>query len=220
VSTMGPPVEWQIVGVFHDARNRGARRENAPEIDVPFWQSPMPWVRISARTAADPASLSNSIAAAVHSVDPDLALDQVTTMEQAVNEWLADDRFAMLLFAGFAGVALVLAAIGIYGVMSFAVAQRTHEIGLRMALGAGPAQVLRLILQEGMLLACVGLALGLGGTYFVGRTMKSILFEVAAIDPVAIGVVSAVLFLSALLACYFPARRAMRVDPMVALRYE
>jgi putative ABC transport system permease protein len=220
VSTIGPPVEWQIVGVFHDARNRGARRENAPEIDVPFWQSPMPWVRISARTAADPASLSNSIAAAVHSVDPDLALDQVTTMEQAVNEWLADDRFAMLLFAGFAGVALVLAAVGIYGVMSFAVAQRTHEIGLRMALGAGPNQVLLLMLREGMLLAFAGLVLGLGGTYFVGRTMKSLLYEVPAIDPVAVSAVVAVLLLSALLACYFPARRATQIDPLVALRYE
>ena len=114
----------------------------------------------------------------------------------------------------------MLAAVGIYGVMSFAVAQRTHEIGLRMALGAGPNQVLLLMLREGMLLAFAGLVLGLGGTYFVGRTMKSLLYEVPAIDPVAVSAVVAVLLLSALLACYFPARRATQIDPLVALRYE
>jgi putative ABC transport system permease protein len=129
-------------------------------------------------------------------------------------------RFVTWLFAGFAGVALVLAAIGIYGVMSFAVAQRTHEIGLRMALGAGSREVLAMVLREGMLLAAAGLVLGLGGTYFVGRAMKSILYGVSAVDPVAIGAVAIVLLLSAALACYLPARRATRVDAMVALRYE
>jgi len=104
--------------------------------------------------------------------------------------------------------------------MSFAVAQRTHEIGLRMALGAGPAQVLRLVLQEGMLLALAGLVVGMGGTYFVGRVMKSMLYQVTVIDPVAFSAVTVVLLLSALLACYIPARRATRVDPMVALREE
>jgi putative ABC transport system permease protein len=220
LSSLGPPVSWQIVGIYHDVHNRGVRRESYPEIIVPLWQSPLPVVRIEARTIGDPATMTASVAAAVHSVDPDLALDQVRTMDQLVDESLAGDRFVTLLFAGFAGAALVLAAIGIYGVMSFAVAQRTHEIGLRMALGAGPGQVLRLILREGMVLACVGLVFGLGGAYVVGRTMKSILYEVTPIDPVAIGAVSAVLFLSALLACYLPARRAMRVDPIVALRYE
>jgi putative ABC transport system permease protein len=147
-------------------------------------------------------------------------VDQVKTMDQLVHESLANERFSTALFASFAGVALLLAAIGIYGVMSFAVAQRTHEIGLRMALGAGPQQVLRLVLREGMLLALVGLGVGLAGTYFVGRLMKTILYQVNAIDPAAIGAVAAVLLLSALLACYFPARRATQVDPMVALRDE
>lgn len=220
LGSFGPPIEWRIVGVYRDVHNDGIRREGFPEINVPFWQSPMPLVRISVRTGGDPASMANGIAAAVRSVDPDLPLDQVRTMEQLVDESLADDRFATALFAAFAGIALVLAAIGIYGVMSFAVAQRTHEIGLRMALGAGRAEVLRLVLREGMLLASCGLALGLGGAYFVGRAMKSVLYEVTVIDPVAIGAVGAVLLLCAGLACFVPARRATRVDPLVALRYE
>jgi putative ABC transport system permease protein len=219
-ATLGPPIEWSIVGVFHDVHNRSVRRASSAEITVPFWQSPLPWVQISVRTAGDPASMASSVAAAVRSVDPDLALDQVRTMDQLVDESLAGDRFVTWLFAGFAGVALVLAAIGIYGVMSFAVAQRTHEIGLRMALGAGSREVLAMVLREGMLLAAAGLVLGLGGTYFVGRTMKSILYGVSAVDPLAIGAVAVVLLLSAALACYLPARRATRVDAMVALRYE
>jgi putative ABC transport system permease protein len=216
----GPPVEWQVVGVYHDVHNAGVRREGFPEINVTFGQSPWSFARIAVRTSGDPASIINSIAAVVQSLDSDLPLDQVRTMDQIVDESLAGDRFATVLFAAFAAVALILAAIGIYGVMSFAVAERTHEIGLRMALGAGPAQVLHLVLREGMLLAFIGLLLGLGGTYFVGRTMKSILFEVPAIDPIAISTVATVLLLSAMLACYLPARRATHVDPLVALRHE
>jgi putative ABC transport system permease protein len=216
----GPPVEWQVVGIYRDVHNAGVRREGFPEINVPFGQSPWPSARIGVRTSGDPADITNSIAAVVQSLDSDLPLDQVRTMDQIVDESLAGDRFATVLFAAFAAVALILAAIGIYGVMSFAVVQRTHEIGLRMALGAGPAQVLHLVLREGMLLAFIGLLLGLGGTYFVGRTMKSILFEVPAIDPIAISTVAAVLLLSAVLACYLPARRATHVDPLVALRHE
>jgi putative ABC transport system permease protein len=220
VTKLGPPVEWQIVGVYHDVHNGGVRREGFPEIDVPFWQSPWPEAGLAVRTFGDPASMTKSITAVVRSVDPDLPLDQVKTMDQLVHESLANDRFSTALFGSFAGVALLLAAIGIYGVMSFVVAQRTHEIGLRMALGAGPQQVLRLVLREGMLLAFVGLVVGLAGTYFVGRLMKTILYQVNAMDPAAISAVTAVLLLSALLACYIPARRATQVDPMVALRDE
>jgi putative ABC transport system permease protein len=220
VSTLGPPIEWNIVGVYHDVHNRSVRRESSAEISAPFWQSPFPSAEISVRTTGDPATMANSILAAVRTVDSDLALDRVRTMDQLVDESLASDRFVTWLFAGFAGVALVLAAIGIYGVMSFAVAQRTQEIGLRMALGAGSREVLLMVLREGMFLATGGLLLGLGGTYFVGRTMKSILYEVSAIDPLAVGAVAAVLLLAAMLACYLPARRATHVDAMVALRYE
>jgi len=217
---LGPPIEWHIVGVYPDVHNGGVRREDFPEINVPLWQSPLPLIRITVRTGGDPASMATSIAAAVRSVDSDLPLDQVRTMNQVVDESLAGERFSTVLFASFAGVALLLAAIGIYGVMSFAVAQRTHEIGLRMALGAGPRQVLRLVLQEGMLLALIGLGVGLAGTYFVGRLMETILYRVSALDPAAITAVTTVLLLSALLACYIPARRATQVDPIVALRDE
>ena len=136
---------------------------------------------------------------------------------------LRDLRFGFRLLRknpGFAAVALILAALGIYGVMAFAVAQRTHEIELRMALGAGPGRVLSLIVKEGMILTCVGLVFGLAGAFAIGRTMKSQLFGIGAIDPLAFVAVAAVLIASALLACYIPARRATRVDPMIALRYE
>src|SRR6266851_2009809 len=220
VSTMGPPLEWNIVGVYRDVHNRSVRRESSPEISAPFWQSPLPWVRVSVRTSGDPGSMTQSVAAEVRSVDPDLAMDQVRTMDQVVDEALGGDRFVTLLFAGFAGVALVLAAIGIYGVMSFAVAQRTQEIGLRMAVGAGSRQVLLLVLKEGMLLALSGLLLGLGGTYFVGHAMRSVLYQVSAIDFASVGAVAVVLLVAAILACYLPARRATRIDPMAALRCE
>jgi putative ABC transport system permease protein len=220
VTKLGPPIEWQIVGVYHNIHNGGVRGDGFPEIDVPFVQSPWPQAGLAVRTFGDPASMTKSITAVVRSVDPNLPLDQVKTMDQLVDESLASDRFSTVLFGGFAGVALLLAAIGIYGVMSFTVAQRTHEIGLRMALGAGPNQVLRLVLKEGMLLAFAGLVMGLAGTYFVGRVMKTLLYQVNAMDPTAISAVTAVLLLSAFGACYIPARRATQVDPMVALRDE
>jgi predicted permease len=216
----GPPVEWQIVGVSRDVRNNGVRREAFPEISVPFWQSPWPSARVEVRTSGDPASMANSISAVVQSVDADLPLEQLRTMHQIVNESLAGDRFATVLFAAFAGVALLLAMIGIYGVMSFAVAQRTQEIGLRMAVGAGSRQVLILLLKEGLLLALAGLVLGAGGTYLVGSAMRSVLYQVSAIDFASVGAVGVVLLAAAIFACYLPARRATRIDPMAALRCE
>jgi predicted permease len=219
-SRIGPAIERQIVGVYHNVHNNGVRQENFPEINVPFWQSPWPNATISVRTTGDPASMTNSITAVVQSIDTNLPLDQVRTMDQIVDESLAGERFAAILFATFASIALILAAIGIYGVMSFAVAQQTHEIGLRMALGARPGQVLLLVLQEGMLLALMGLILGLGGAYFVERALSSALYEVVAADSAVVAAVSILLFLFAVLACYLPARRATRVNPIDSLRYE
>jgi len=220
VARNGPPIELQIVGVFHNVRTGGLRDEDFPEIDVPFWQIPWPSAGMAVRTSGDPAEMTSSIAAVVSSMDPDLPLASVRTMDQIVSETRSSDRFTTLLYMTFAGFALALAAIGIYGVMAFAVAQRTHEIGLRVALGADKGQVMSMILREGMTLALAGLAFGLVGAALVGRTMKSMLFGVGTIDLGAFGAVAMVLLGAALLACFIPARRAAKVDPMVALRYE
>jgi putative ABC transport system permease protein len=220
VTKLGPPVEWQIVGVYHNVHNGGPRGEGFPEIDVPFWQSPWPQAEMAVRASVEPATLSKSISDIVLSMNPNLPLADVKTMDQILDESMAGDRFGAFLFGGFAGMALLLAALGIYGVMSFAVAQRTHEIGLRMALGAGRAGVLALILKEGMILTAVGLVVGLAGAYGVGRTMHSMFYNVGTIDPVGFGAVAVILIFAALLACFIPARRATQVDPMQALRDE
>jgi putative ABC transport system permease protein len=220
VTKVGPPYACQIVGVYHDVRNGGGHGEVYPEIDVPFAQDPWPQALIAVRAAGDPASLTKSIAAVVQSFDSNLPLADVKTMDQILNESKGGDRFTALLFGGFAAIALLLAALGIYGVMSFAVAQRTREIGLRVALGADNSHVFTLILREGMILALIGLALGLAGSYFVGRGMKSIVVGIGTIDMTTFIAVAVLLMASALLACYIPARRATRVEPIQALRQE
>jgi len=220
VTGVGDTMQWQIIGIFHNVRSGNLRADDSPEIDVPFWQSPWPAADITVRANGDPEALTKSIAAAVHTVDPDVPLANIRTMDQILDHALLGDEFIAAVFGGFAGVALLLAAVGIYGVMAFGVAQRTHEIGLRMALGAGKEQVLGLILREGLLLTLAGLGFGLFGAYLLGRAMQSTLYGVSAIDFGAFSAVAAVLLVSALAACYVPARRAANVDPMVALRYE
>jgi|CZKL01.1.fsa_nt_gi putative ABC transport system permease protein len=219
VQKLGPPQPWQIVGVFHDVRGGSFRRQR-PEIDVPFFQ--IPWIdaSIGVRTTGDPAAMTRTITAAVHAVDPTAALAQVETMDQIRTEALSGDRFNLLLYICFAAIALLLAGVGIYGVMAFAVSQRGHEIGVRMALGASRQRVVQLVLREGMLLAGSGLVLGLGGAYFVGRAMRSTLYGVGTVDLPAFCAVGAILLASAMVACYFPARRAAAVEPMRALRTE
>jgi predicted permease len=220
VTNLGPPIDWQIVGVYENVRNGGPRGDGFPEIDVPFAQSPWPGVSMAVRTASNPESMNKSLAAVIHSVDPDLPMADVKTMDHLMEESLGGERFGAALFGGFAFLALCLAAFGIYGVMSFAVAQRRHEIGLRIALGAGEGQVLGLILREGMTLGLIGLLIGLAGSYGIGRVMRGMWYGIGAMDPLAFSVVAIVLMLSALLACYVPARRATQVDPMAALRQD
>jgi predicted permease len=218
VQTLGPPVEWQIVGVFHDVRND--LREQRGEIEIPFWQIPWPSAGIGVRTTGDPAAMTKSIAAAVHSVDPVIALDTPRTMEQVHDDVLAGDRFTLLLFATFAVIALLLAAVGIYGVMTFSVEQRSHEIALRMALGATRGRVVALVVREGLTLAAIGLGVGLIGAYFIGRGLQSSLYGVKALDFSAFLGVGLVLMAAAVLACYLPALRAASTEPMRVLRTE
>jgi putative ABC transport system permease protein len=220
VTKLGPAVEWQIVGIYGDIHNGGPRGDDFPEIDVPFAQSPWPGVPLAVRTSGDPDVIRTSLAAAVSEIDPDLPLADVKTMEQLVSESMSGDRFNAMLFGSFAAVALLLAALGIYGVMSFVVAQRTHEIGLRMALGAGQSRVLRQVIREGMTTAMYGVVVGSAGAYGVGRAMQGFWYGVGALDPVGFSLVATTLLLAALLACVVPARRAASVDPMVALRQE
>jgi putative ABC transport system permease protein len=216
---LGPAVEWQIVGVFHNVRSFGVRNEY-PEIDVPFSQSLLPSVTIGIRTAQNPSALTPAVEAIVHSIDPDVALAQVSTMELVKSRLFIGDRFTLLLYGSFALLALVLAAVGIYGVIAFGVSQRTHEIGLRIALGADRKNVTGLIIREGSILAVLGLGIGIAGALFVGKTMQSTLYGVQSTDFVVIASVGVLLFATALLASYLPARRAASIDPMQALRTE
>jgi len=220
VARLGPPLEWEIIGVFHNVRGGSLRNDDRSDIYVPFEQSPWPRVNFAVRTEGDPLSMSKSIASAMNSMEPDVALADVMTMDQILDDGLVADRFLTTLYATFASVALLLATVGIYGVMTFSVAQRTHEIGLRMALGAAREQVLAVIFKEGLALALVGLAIGLGGAALVGRAMRGMLYGVGSFDFLAFGGVALVLFAAALIACHLPARRATDVDPIVALRYE
>ncbi len=213
-------VEWQIVGVSRDVRNGGPQREAFPEIDVPFWQSPWPSVQVSVRGAVLPATLGADLAAIVRAADPELPVANLRTMDQVVRRQLAGDRFSALLFGGFATVALVLAALGIYGVMSFVVAQRAHELGLRMALGASRRQLLRLVLRQGMAKALAGTAIGVAGSWWVARSMQGLFPGVPSLEPATFAAIVLGLLAAALLACYVPARRAAGVDPLVAMREE
>jgi len=221
VTKLGPAIAWQIVGVFHDVQ-MGGRLGNPsrPEIDVPFWQSAWPQAQIAVRTGMNPDQVRKGIAVAVHSLDPSLPLADVKTMEKIKDERFVGDRFGIILYGSLAGVALLLAALGIYGVMQFTVAQKIPEIGLRMALGAGRAAVIGGVLREGLTLAAAGLVIGMGGAYLVGRAMQSTLYGTGAMDWRAFSAVAVILLLAALLACYVPARRASAVDPMIALREE
>jgi putative ABC transport system permease protein len=220
VTKLGPEIDWEIVGVYRDVRNGGPGGDAFPEIDVPFAQSPWPGTTVAVLTAGAPTGVTSGIAAVVKSLDPDLPMADVKTMDQQVSEATAGTRFSAVLFGTFAAMALLLAAVGIYGVMSFVVATRTHEIGLRMALGADRGQVLRQVLREGMTTALLGVLVGTLGAVAVGRAMKGMFYGVEAMEPVALGSVVALLLASAALACLVPARRAASVDPMTALRQD
>lgn len=220
VEQLGPGIERQIVGVYADVRNDGLQNDVLPGIDLPFWQVPWPQTTVAVRTAGEPMGLRQSIAAVIQTMDPDLPMGDVRTMEQIVSDAMATDRFNTVLFGSFAALALLLAAVGIYGVMAFAVAQRTHEIGVRMALGASRRRVVAQVLREGMTTTLIGVVLGSVGAYYVARSMRAIVQGVGAVDPAAYIAVTLTLLVAALVACLVPAARAASVDPMIALRRE
>jgi putative ABC transport system permease protein len=209
---------WEIIGVVGDVRHRALEAEPFPAMYMPTYETG--WTNLVIRTQGDPTNLTAAVRKEVQGIDPDQPVADVKTMEQWLDEAVAAPRYRTGLIALFALVALVLASTGIYGVMSYSVTQRTHEIGVRMALGARQLDVLKLVVRQGMTLVVVGVVLGLLGAIAVTRVMSTLLFDVTAKDPATFVAVATLLTLVAFIACYVPARRATKVDPLVALRYE
>jgi putative ABC transport system permease protein len=219
------PKWYEIVGVVGNVKHRGLDLQDHPELYIPalqplFQDGNVPALYLAVRTANDPMQVAGVVRAEVAAIDRDQPIASLMTMDQRISDSIAPRRFNMFLFGLFAALALVLAAIGIYGIMAFSVAQRTHEIGVRMALGAGTGDVLKLILGNGFRLALIGIVVGLAIAFAATRLLSTLLYDVSTTDP-AIFLLDALLLAgAALLACYIPARRATKVDPIVALRYE
>ncbi len=214
------PLWMEIVGVVGRIKHRGLDAEYKGQIFYPAAQRGTLGMNLVTRTTIDPLSLVSAVRGAIREVDPEQPIYRVMTMEQVVADAVARPRLTMLLLGVFAALALTLAAVGIYGVIAYSVSQRTHEIGIRLALGAQAADVLRLIIRQVMGLVSAGVGIGLAGALSLTRLMKTLLFGVSATDPLTFTVITLLLALVALLACWLPARRAAQVDPIVALRNE
>jgi putative ABC transport system permease protein len=212
---------WEIVGVVGGARYWSLNSDPVPHAYVSYLQVNWGSMSLVMRTqSGDPMKLAGAIRAGLAAIDRNQPIHSFKTLEATVSQLVAPQRFTALLLAGFAALAAVLAAVGIYGVMSYSVTQRTREIGVRMALGAQPRSVLRLVVVKGMILALAGVAIGLAGSYWLTRLMRTLLFQVQPTDAMTFATVAAALSVIALIACYIPARRATNVDPLMALRYE
>jgi len=211
-----------VVGVVGSVKYAGLNAPSGAELYLPQEQSPVPVSTMSlvVRTDVPPQSLVSSVRTEVAKLDPDLPMSNILSMEEVISASVTQPQLTARLTAAFAGLALMLAAIGIYGVMAHAVVQRRREIAIRMALGAEPGNVLRLVVGQGLQLVVAGVVLGLAGSFVLTRLLASILFQMSPHDPVTFAAVTMILLVVAFLACYIPARRAMRVDPVVALRYE
>ncbi|HYV07145.1 MAG TPA: ABC transporter permease, partial [Blastocatellia bacterium] len=218
--TLGPEQFREIVGIVADVKQYGLAQPSTFQTYGPYLQTPFSGMTLVVRTEHDPASLTGAIRGEVLSLDKEQPISRVKTLDQILSASTQQQQFLMLLLGVFAGVALILAAVGLYGVMSYAVTQRTHEIGIRMALGANAGNVLRLVVGHGMMLALIGVGIGLAGAFAVTRVMKGLLFSIGATDPLTFAAISVLLTGVALGACLVPARRAIKVDPMVALRHE
>ena len=212
---------FTVVGVVGDMRRQGLENEPIPQMFEPLAQNPSRLATLLVRTSMDdPLKMVGTIQAAVRRVEKHAPLYGVTTLENRLGAFLTQRRFQTSLLIGFSVVALLMAAIGIYGLIQYSVATRTHEIGIRMAVGAQAGEIFRMIIGEGLKLSLTGLVLGLVGALWLGRAGSSLLFGVTATDPLTFITVSLLLTAVATAACYFPARRAMKVEPIVALRQE
>lgn len=216
----GKNPEFEIVGIVGDVKQYGLDQPTTMQTYEPYTQQTFPYMTLVVRTAGDPTNLGAVIRSEVLKLDKEQPATNIKTLNEFFSISIAQQRFSVVLLGVFAAVALVLAAVGIYGVLSYAVTQRTHEIGIRMALGAGRRHVFRLVVGGGMLLSLIGVAGGLAAAFALTRLLESLLFGVTATDTVTFASVAGVLLAVALLACYIPARRATKVDPLVALRYE
>ncbi|MGH9936018.1 MAG: FtsX-like permease family protein, partial [Blastocatellia bacterium] len=211
---------YEVVGVTRDIRYYGLKSQPRPEVFIPHAQNTYLPMNVVVRTAADPLQVVGAVREVARGMDAAQPVSQVNTMERLIQRSIAPDRFALALLGLLALLALLLANVGIYGVLSYTIAARTHEIGVRMALGATSRDVLRLALGQGMRLTLVGIAIGLFLAYAITRLMKPMLFGVSATDPLTFAGGALSLALVAWLACYLPARRATKVDPLTALRRE
>jgi predicted permease len=211
---------FEVVGIVRNVKSAGWNAESEPTYYLPATQAPFQAMTILVRTRNDPATLVSALRNAVQTIDPTQPVTNIRTLDQIVSDSIAQPRLNMLLMGLFGGLALILAAVGIYGLLSYVVTERTREIGTRMALGAQVPDVLKLVLRQGMTLALIGEAIGLVGAFALTRVIRGLLFGVAPTDVTTFLAVAAVLTSVSLLACYFPARRAAKVDPLVALRYE
>jgi putative ABC transport system permease protein len=209
-----------IAGVVGDIKTDGFDQPDQPHLYVPILQNPGYAMAVFVRAEVVPTSLTNSVRAQVQAVDPNLPLFGERSMEELVAASMAQRRFAMQVVGLFAVLAMLLAGVGIYGVMAYLVNQRTREIGIRLALGASRGAILRWVLRQGLGLTVVGAAIGIAASFMATRLLSSLLFGVARTDLITYGVLVMLLAFVALLACYIPARRATKVDPLVALRYE
>ena len=217
---LGPEIPWEVVGIVGDEQTGNLADNKSAGLYVTFDQSPTNDMNMVLRGSVDPRVLTSAIYAAVHAVDKDQAIADLQTLEQIKSGTVSSDRMQTMLLAIFAGLALLLAAVGIYGVISYSVTQQTHELGIRAALGASRGSLLSMVIHRGMRLTLIGLGIGVAGALALTRLLSSLLFGISPRDPVTLTVVAAVLSAVALLACYIPARRAAGVDPMVAFRYE
>jgi putative ABC transport system permease protein len=216
----GDPKQWQIVGIVGDVHHNSLTNEAAPEIYLPYQQNSWSWGNFMVRTTVPPETLSDEFQREIKAIDKTVAVTNVRPLTGAISETVTEPRFYTFLFALFGGIGLLLTVTGVYSLISYTVSQRTQEIGIRMALGASHSHVVRMVLGQGIGLAIIGSVVGLVISFWLTKLIVNLLFEVTPTDLFTFGIATLVLLFSALLASYLPARRATRVDPIIALRSE